>query len=77
MKEMIENWRRPTNSPCVYHVKCRKGGGEVGEGGNRRVSKRKKLGTKPVSIKVLFSLLLSFLLMLVAPVVLLPHVHPD
>lgn len=77
MKEMIENWRRPTNSPCVHHVKCRKGGGGVGEGGNRRVSKRKKLGTKPVSIEVLFSLLLSFLLMLVAPVVLLPHVHPD
>ena len=33
-------------------------GGGVGEGGNRRVSKRKKLGTKPVSIEVLFSLLL-------------------
>ena len=63
-------------SLCVYHVKCRKGGG-VGEGANRRVSKRKKLGTKPVSVEVLFSLLLSFLLMLVAPVVLLPHVHPD
>ena len=58
------------------HADPRKGGG-VGEGGNRRVSKRKKLGTKPVSIEVLFSLLLSFLLMLVAPVVLLPHVHPD
>ena len=59
------------------HADPRKGGGGGGEGGNRRVSKRKKLGTKPVSIKVLFSLLLSFLLMLVAPVVLLPHVHPD
>lgn len=59
------------------HADPRKGGVGVGEGGNRRVSKRKKLGTKPVSIKVLFSLLLSFLLMLVAPVVLLPHVHPD
>lgn len=59
------------------HADPRKGGGGVGEGGNRRVSKRKKLGTKPVSIEVLFSLLLSFLLMLVAPVVLLPHVHPD
>ena len=70
---MIENWRRPTNSPCVILGK----GGGLGEGGNRRVSKRKKLGTKPVSIEVLFSLLLSFLLMLVAPVVLLPHVHPD
>lgn len=71
---MNENWRRPTNSPCVI---LGKGGEGVGEGGNRRVSKRKKLGTKPVSIEVLFSLLLSFLLMLVAPVVLLPHVHPD
>ena len=41
---MIENWRRPTNSPCVYHVKCReksmesmhadprKGGGGGGKG---------------------------------------------
>ena len=35
-------------------------GGGVGEGGNRRVSKRKKLGTKPVSIEVLFSLCCRF-----------------